>query len=195
MALLGLIGCSADEPAVSRSAPVDSVQGVVDSIFPVEEEIRRFKAAHGTVPAGEPVNAPASRDALVERFADALEQRDTAALSALSLNDAEFIDFYFPTSIYSRPPYKQSPEITYLLLRQQGDKGLRRVVERFGGSPAGIQGYSCNGAPRVEGGNRFWDGCTIEWSHGRDTPGPARLFGSIIERQGRFKFVSYANDL
>ena len=194
MALLWLIGCAADEPAVSRSEPVDSLQGVVDSILPVEEEIRRFKVAHHTVPAGELANASASREALIARFIAALERSDTAALHALSLSDAEFIDLYYPTSIYSHPPYRQSPEITYLLLRQHGHKGLRRVVERFGGSPVGFQGYNCGAEPRSEGRNRFWDGCTVGSSR-REEPVPARLFGSIIERDGRFKFVTYANDL
>jgi hypothetical protein len=167
----------------------------VDSIFPVEEQIHRFKAARNDAAAAELKGASASRAALVQRFMKALEARDTTDLRVMAVNAAEFIDLYYPASIYSHPPYQQSPEIAWLLLQQNSQKGIKRTLERFGGVPPRFARYSCKSEPRVEASNRFWEECLVRWSPTPDAPNPVRIFGSIMERDGRFKFVSFDNDL
>ena len=54
-----------------------------------------------------------------------------------------------------------------------------------------VTGYRCEAEPRVEGGNRIWEQCVVTLGDGGDV----RLFGSIIERQGRFRLMSLANRL
>lgn len=193
-AMIALTACRGEEPAVSTT-PADTPRGVVDSIFPVEEEIRRFKAARNNASATELKDASESRDALVARFMRALETRDSADVRAMVLDAAEFIDLYYPTSIHSHPPYKQSPELTWFLLQQNSEKGIKRALDRYGGIPPHFESYTCNSQPKLEQANRLWEQCTVRWAPAPGVPSPLRIFGSIIERDGRLKFVSYANDL
>lgn len=194
-AVITMLACRGEEPATSTVPPDEPAPVHVDSVFPVAEEIRRFKAARNHAAATELKAASDSRDALVARFMQALEARDTAEVRAMVMDAAEFIDLYYPTSIYTHAPYQQSPEITWLLLQQSSEKGIKRALERYGGTPLHFEGYSCKSDPRIEDSNRFWEECTVRWAPATGVPSPLRIFGTIIERHGRFKFVSYANDL
>lgn len=191
----GLFACKREEPQTSRDPALDTTRGVVDSIFPIEEEIRRFNAARGEASASGLENASASRDELISRFMRALGARDTAEFRVMVMSATEFIDLYYPTSIYSKPPYKQSPELAWMLIQQSGEKGIGRALQRFGGMEQKFEGYDCNDEPVVSGENRVWEECVVRWSPAPDIPSPIRLFGPIMERDGKFKFVSYANDL
>ena len=57
----------------------------------------------------------------------------------------------------------------------------------------GFTGYRCDPEPEVMGKNRIWTGCVVDWKNATDS-GAIRLFGPIIERDGEFKFVTYASD-
>jgi hypothetical protein len=136
-----------------------------------------------------------SRDALVRRFVRALEMSDTAALLALHLTRAEFAYLYYPFTQYTRPPYELSPALLWFLIEQNSEKGLVRLLRRYGGRPLGYVGYRCEQEPQREGANRLWNACRIKRKVESGELVEERLFGSIIERDGRYKFVSYANDL
>ena len=182
--------CNAGEtkPVATRG---DEPRVVVDSIFPVEEEIRRFKAARNGISADGLSGGSTSRDALVQQFISALENQDTAALRALAMHAGEYIDLYYPTSIYFRPPYKQSPELNWFLMQENDNKGFMRLMQRYSGKPTGFSGYSC-AEIKAEGSNRIHDRCVVHWNL---QPSPMRIFSTIIERGGQFKFMSYANGM
>ena len=181
----------ASVPALAMLA--DSARNVVDSILPVEEEIRRFRAQLSQpLPTGLE-NAAESLDQLVREYLTALETRDAGALNKLLLSPGEFIELYYPHSQYTRPPYKQSPAFVWFLFQQNSNKGITRALNRFGGRPLGYTGSECK--PRdQQGKNNFWE-CSLQLKQGTAEAATVRLFGSIIERAGRYKFVSYANDL
>jgi hypothetical protein len=70
---------------------------------------------------------------------------------------------------------------------------MSRALARFGGRSVRYLSQDCRRA-EPQGENRFWE-CTVRVeSDGKEQP-PQRLFGSILERDGRYKFVSLANDL
>ncbi len=135
-----------------------------------------------------------SRDDLVRRFADAVQRADPAALIRMTMNRAEFAYLYYPHSIHINRPYELAADDAWLLTRADSEKGLTRIIQRFGGKPFQVTAYQCNEEPRAEGPNRYWDDCTLT---GRieGAPETMRWFGSIWERDGHFKFVSYSNDL
>lgn len=164
----------------------------VDTVFPMDEEIRRFRELVGRTASEFDLSQP-SRDALVERFVKAVEAADTTTLVRLGLDAAEFIDLYFPHTMYTAPPYELSPEVVWTLVQGSSQKGLTRILQRYAGQPLGFRGYRCDGA-KTEGPNRIHDGCVLDIVAGGHAE-PIRLFGSIIERDGRFALVSYANDL
>ena len=55
-------------------------------------------------------------------------------------------------------------------------------------------GYDCGSEPAIEADNRVWGPCTITVERGSDTL-VTRLTGPILERGGRYKFISFTNDL
>jgi len=138
----------------------------------------------------------ASVSSLIERYMDALAAHDTAALVSMHLTDAEFAWLYYPESPYTRRPYRQDPDVVWSLLRLNSEKGIARALRLYGGVEAGFLGSTCGESPLLQGRNRLWQNCRpmVRPSSG-DGAVAMRLFGSILERDGRFKFLSYTNDL
>lgn len=190
--LLLLLGACSDGPA---ARPPDRPPGAVDSIFPPEEELRRFQASLTDTVRALTGGAP-SRDDLVARFVAALEAGDSTAFAPLALTAAEFGWLWFPGSRFTRPPYRTKPGLLWFQLQNASSRGINRAFRRFGGQPLGFEGYACPDDPVVEGENRTWEACTVTIRPaGADSARTLRLFGGILERGGRWKFVGYGNDL
>ena len=167
---------------------------VIDSILPVEEEIRRFQAELGERPTGFS-HGSASRAALVEAFVRAIERNDTTSLVRLMVNRREFGYLVYPTSPNVRPPYHQSPELVWLQRAAASSKGASRLLDRLGGRSVGFVGYTCPSPPSRQGENTVWMTCFVRWvAPGGDTT-TRRLFGPIIEHGGQYKFLSLTTDL
>lgn len=136
-----------------------------------------------------------SQDALVTQFVRAVERRDTAALVRMHLNRAEFAWFYYPTNPQSRAPYDLSPDLMWFMEHGNSEKGLRRLLEDRGGTSLGILSYRCDPVTSRQGENTLIGPCLVRRvTAARDTI-EERLFGLILERGGRYKFVSYSNKL
>jgi hypothetical protein len=166
---------------------------IVDSARALDDDLRRFRADISAAPERFTGGSP-TREALVRRFLEALARADTAGLAAMALTRAEFAYLTYPSSPYTRAPYRQSPEIVWLLLRAEHGKGLTRLLRRLGGQKIGYLGHRCDPAPLREGQNRLWRGCRVRVKVGAEAPRDRRLFGVIVERQGQFKFVNYATE-
>jgi hypothetical protein len=166
---------------------------IVDSILPVEEEVRRFRAAVGGEPAARLQHGATSRAQLLELFAAAVASRDTVALHRLAVSPREFIDLIYPESPYTKPPYRQAPGLVWSQMQLPSESGLRRLLERHGGRAFRVARLACAVPPEVQGANRLHAKCTVRFASGEEALREGQLFGTIIERQGRFKFVSYAN--
>jgi hypothetical protein len=81
-----------------------------------------------------------------------------------------------------------------LLSEQNSRKGRERIVRRLAGNRLGLRRYEC-GPSVTEGANRFWRSCQVEYLDPTFAqPVTKRLFGPIIEREGVYKLLSYAND-
>jgi hypothetical protein len=185
------LGDTTDAPVMAAAGA--SAASHVDSIFPIEEEVRRFRAALPE-PATTLTGGSTSRDELVARFIAALETRDTESLRRMVLTPAEFVDLYYPHTQFTTRPYEVSPQLVWFQLENYGSKGLNRALDRFGGRNLNVQGYDCESVV-VQGPNRLSGGCVLQVM---DDPGSARrvsLFGVILERDGLFKFISYGNSL
>ena len=61
------------------------------------------------------------------------------------------------------------------------------------GKPLGFTGYTCSPDIVTAGQNRVFESCVLQVSSGEVSR--QRLFSGIIERDGRFKIISYANDM
>jgi len=165
----------------------------IDSILPMPEYLRRFRV--GLTEPGEFSGGETSRDALARRFLSAVSARDTATLASLVISRAEFAWLVFPHHIYASPPYELDPEIFWMQLTAGSAKGAHRTLDRLGGKPLAFQALTCqrdtlqirNGPVRV------WSSCGVRYREG-DSVLTRRLFGAIVERDGRVKLLSFAND-
>lgn len=194
-----LIALAALMPALLAAAcgeveePPPARQAVIDSVFPIEEEIRRFAASLDSVPTALYEGA-ASREELVQRFIRAVEARDADEFSRLVLQRDEFIGLYYPHTRYTARPYELAPALLWFQMENPSSRGLSRLLARLGGRDLEFQRLTCPEAPLVEEQNRIWEHCTVR-VRGADGPhAERRLFGAMLERGGRWKFLSYANE-
>lgn len=191
IAVLSIGGCSPSE-ARETGVAESPVAGTIDSIIPVEEALRRFQADLPQVT--ELSGGAESRDALVRQFLHAVEVQDTAALRSLVLTRAEYGWLYYPGSAFAREPYYQMPQLNWFLNVEDSQKGITRVMTRYGGTDLRSSGYDCPQPERVDREFAFRDRCVVAFQH-EGVEKRMRLFGSIVELNGHFKFYSYANDL
>lgn len=200
LACVSLVACQGDSPArdlteaEKQAAHVKDVVasgGTVDSIIPVAEALRRFRT---DLPKQDTLaHASASREALVQRLAAALTASDTSALNAMVLNRAEFAWLFYEESPLSRPPYEAPPALLWSQILIGSDDGARQLVNRLGGKPITVSGFTCPNAAEVEGRNTLHKRCTVRFTAQGEKPLEGNLFGSILERDGRFKFVGLGN--
>ena len=164
---------------------------VVDTVHPPEVALQRFRA--GLVEPVKPLgDGEASLEALGAGWAAAVQTHDTAALRRLVIDRAEFAWAYYPASAFSHRPLYQPPEVLWFRLQANSEKGIVRVLRRLGGSDLNFRGVECPDPPRIEGDNRIWEYCEVQREEGNAIRTDI-LFGGILERGGRFKFISYAN--
>lgn len=174
------------------AAPAAASLGVVDSALSIEESLRRFRQGLKE-PRGLRGTAR-SREALVRELVQALEARDTAAMQRMALAADEFAWLYYPSSPFSRPPYELPPELMWFQIQGQSERGARRLLAQRSGTALGYLDHECKAA-RTEGENRIYGPCTVRRVSAEGDTVSERLFGLILERGGRYRFVTYANDL
>jgi len=187
-------GCQSEKPLDEQQQHIQDVVaagGVVDSIFPIAVHLERFRKGAGDNP-DTLRNASASVDALVQRWVTAITSSDTAQLNKLIISRAEFAWLYYPESKMSQPPYEAPPELLWGQLLASSDEGARAVLKAFGGQAIKLKTVRC---PTVvtEGPNRLHEGCVLTLDLKGATQPEGAYFGTILERNGRFKFVGYTN--
>jgi hypothetical protein len=167
---------------------------VVDSILPVDEELRRFRAAAGGATVAGFRGGSDTPDKLVRRFMRAVAKQDTAELRSMLLDAHEFGDLVYPESPYTHAPYRQPPGLVWNQIQNPSVSGLTRLVRRLGGQPLAYIGYKCAPRPDRQGRNLIWTGCIVRVIDRQGEVTRHRLFGSVIQRDNQFKFVSYSNE-
>jgi len=182
----------ADEQA-KHVAEVVAAGGVVDSILPIAEHVRRFRS--GLPKTDTLQHASPSRDALVTRWAAAIAANDTLDLNAMIMNRAEFAWLYYDDSPMSKPPYEAPPELLWGQLLASSNKGTAQLVNRFGGSRVTASRLRCPTPPDTQGTNVLTSKCEVQLAAPGKQSVEGVLFGTIIERGGRFKFVGLSTKL
>ena len=202
--LLAVSACDEQADGALRQATADTPPAYVDSIFPIDEEIRRFRAGLGA-PVRTLSGGADSPEALVERFLGALQRSDRDALTELTVTAEEFAYLYYPGSRFSRRPYELSPALLWFQMENASEVGLRRAIDRLGGLELRLEHLRCDPRPEAAGESLLWSGCTVQLRRGGedgvDASRPQEevlelsLFAGILERDGRFKIFGYGNRL
>ena len=168
---------------------------VIDSLLTPEEEARRFRAALPGDSATAFEGGEASRDALVRRFVRSLATADTNDLRTMVVNGREFVDIYYPASPYASGPYHQSVGFAWRLIQDPSGAGFRRLIGRLAGHPMTFVWQRCEPTVLREGDVDRHTGCLVRIVDERGDSITRRLFGSIVSHRGRYKFLSYTNDM
>jgi hypothetical protein len=187
--LVGLAACGGPDV---RAEPPEAGR-VVDSILPREEALRRFREKLS--PVETLTGGRESRDSLVAAFVRALASADTAAIAGLAVSRSEFAYLYYPTAAMGRPPYDLEPGLLWFMLTTHSDQGLARALQLYGGKPMSLIDYDCGTGRQREGDNTVYGPCVVRWRNGSGDTLSVRLFNQMLERGGRFKFLSYGNRL
>jgi hypothetical protein len=201
-AALAAAACDSPAPRAAEAKEADPASAVAtpaaatlpqDSALPIEEQLRRFRA--GLVEPKGLENGFRSPDALARAFARAVSARDTAALSRMKLTREEFAWFYYPQSPRSLPPYELDPDLAWMQVRANGQRGYIRLMTQFAGKEMRVHGQGCEGKTESYNGIRVMSYCWIRYTGADGRTGRDILYGGIIERGGIYKLVSYANRL
>ena len=194
-ALLGAAAIAALAACGSPDARADLPESgrVVDSILPREEALRRFR--EGLAPVDSLAGGAGSRDELVAAFVRAIAAADTAAIARMAVSRAEFAYLYYPTAVEGKPPYDLEPGLMWFTLYERSNEGARKVLTRYGGHPMHLLGYDCGKGQHREDRNTIYGPCAVRWKTEAGDTVSVRLISKILERDGRFKFLSYANPL
>lgn len=177
------------------AAPADTPYvGVIDSALPIDTLLHRFRATLADSPRTL-VGGASSRDALARQLLAALAARDTATVRTLVLSRAEFAWLYYPHTKFTAPPYELGPELVWIQLIGASEKGAGRLLDRLGGRTLRYERLLCPDSSVVEGPNRITTGCAVRFVIADSATVELRLFSSFVERDGRVKVLSYANDL
>ncbi len=187
--ILELSGC---EPSAAKNAPAEAVR-VVDSAISREEALRRFRDGLPRVTSFD--GGMESKKDLLAAYLRGLETRDTVALARYGLSRAEFAWLYYPWSSQGLPPYDVEPGLMWFLLSTHSDRGLRRALGLYGGQKLQLLDYDCGTKGTQEDVNTLWGPCALRWRDERGNIESRRLVSQIIERDGRFKILSYSNKL
>jgi hypothetical protein len=206
-ALLALVACGADPADQPSGAPSDAVATAeartpvhVDSVFPIEEDLRRFR--EGMTPVDTLSGGADSRAALVDALLRRLEAADTLGIAELGMTPAEFAWLYYPHTMYTSPPYELAPGLVWFQLQNVSSRGLSRLLQAYAGKTLHDTGHRCPDEGEPFGTGRIWHGCSVEGMvrpedadpDAAPVPVEERLFGSILEVGGRYKFVSFAGE-
>ncbi len=184
-----------ERTATPDAAPAATPRaGVVDSALPIDTLLHRFRATLADTPTTL-VGGASSPEALTRTLLRALETQDTATVQRLVLSASEFAWLHYPHTRFTRPPYEMGPELLWLQLGMASEKGAVRLIRRYGGVPLRFEALACPDSATIEGPNRIWTGCRVRFAASDSTARELGLFGSLLQRDGRYKFVSYANEL
>ena len=194
IALVTGLACREAAPARPASESPAPPPGVVDSALPIPLLLDRFRATVADTPAALAGGAT-SPERLTRALLSALSAHDTAALRGLTVSRAEFAWLYYPESRYTRPPYELGPELVWLTTSAANEKGAGRLLQRYGGRPLRLDGVRCPAPAETEGTNAVLRGCLVRFAAGDSAVRELALFGALLRRDGRYKFLSFANDL
>lgn len=201
IALLLLLGClggcgkgRSSAVAVADTAHPGRQPGdKIDSILPMPEYLRRFR--QGLTEPTRLEGGATTRETLARDFLAAVAAQDSGAIGRLLVSRAEFAWLVFPQHIYSEPPYALDPAIFWMRLGQESDKGLQRTLQLYGTHTLGFRSLQCqrDTVQLKPGPAALWSSCKLTYRNGSKVE-THRLFGSMLERDGRVKLLSLANE-
>jgi hypothetical protein len=135
-----------------------------------------------------------SPEALASAVLDAFQRQDRPALERLALSDREFADHVWPVLPAARPERNLSVEFVWGDLAAKSRAHLTRNLQR--GLPPGarVTALAFEGETSRHGGVTIRRQSVLTVTGADGSLARVRLFGSLIEQDGRYKVFSYVTD-
>lgn len=138
-----------------------------------------------------------SVDELLQRFLAALRENDSKKLRALRVTEREYRELVVPGNVKpGDPPQILSGEASEYFWQQMNQKSAYHetsLLDRHAGRTYTIEGYSFEKGHKRYAGHQAWRRLALDVKNENGGAGQIRT-GSIIERDGRYKFVSFIRD-
>jgi hypothetical protein len=136
----------------------------------------------------------ASVEELAGAVLEGIEAGRGDALWALALTREEFEGVVWPVLPASRPERNTPIDYVWGDLQQKSSSSLSRILHRYRGRRYDLAGVELAGETRSYGSFLVHHDARLRVVAAGGTPQTLDLFGSIIERDGRFKIFSWVTD-
>jgi hypothetical protein len=131
---------------------------------------------------------------VAEAFLDALAASDPDRMRAMALSQDEFADVVWPELPSSRPNRNLPLDYAWRDLAQKSRNSLSRVYHRYGGTRYRLERVEFLGETTEYVTFRVHREARLVLTAEDGVLTRLRLFGSVIERGGRYKLFSFVND-
>jgi hypothetical protein len=138
-------------------------------------------------------HAHASPEALARAVLDAVAQRDVEALRMLALNKEEFEEHVWPELPAARPERNLTANYVWGDLQQKSNIMLRAMLAAHGGKRYELTGIRFLGETTAYASFRVHRESELSVKQDGGDEQQIRLFGSMIEKAGKYKVFSYVN--
>ncbi|MCL4848942.1 MAG: hypothetical protein KJ066_20510 [Acidobacteria bacterium] len=135
-----------------------------------------------------------SPEALAREVLKLVEFRDTHRLGQLALSEREFADLVWPELPASRPERNLPLDYVWTDLRTKSRAHLGRIAEQFGGRRYELVGVSFRGETTTYRSYAVHRKAELIVRAADGNEDRLRLFGSVLERGGRYKLFSFVVD-
>jgi hypothetical protein len=135
-----------------------------------------------------------SPEALARAVLKAIEERDAGALDALALNKQEFTEHVWPELPAARPERNLSADFVWGDLHQKSNVTLRDTLTAHGGNRYEFVRIAFLGDTTTYGSFRVRRESELTVKDPKGASRQIRVFGSMLEKNGRYKVFSYVVD-
>lgn len=139
-------------------------------------------------------NSHESPEALSRAVLAAIERRDANALRALALTKEEFTEYVWPELPAARPERNLSPSFVWGDLNQKSNITLRQTLAAHGGKKYELISIRYLGDTTAYESYRVHRESELTVKDAEGNERQLRMFGSVIEKGGRYKVFSYVID-
>lgn len=135
-----------------------------------------------------------SPEALARAVVSALEQRDIDTLNKLAINEAELREHVWPELPAARPERNLPFSYVWGDLHQKSTARLGQTIAKHGGKEYKLVSMRFAGGTTPYKSYRVHRDSEITVTDAEGGTQQIRLFGSVLEKDGRFKVFSYVID-
>jgi hypothetical protein len=139
-------------------------------------------------------NSLESPEVLARAVLAAIERRNADELQVLALNREEFTEHVWPQLPAARPERNLSPSFVWGDLNQKSNVMLRDTLTAHGGRKYAFISVKFLGETTDYGSYRVHRETELTVNDGEGKERQIRVFGSVIEKGGRYKVFSYVVD-